>query len=906
MQQKALFGVCLIFCVVIISQLFSCGVFSSKVDYSADVKPIINKHCISCHGGVKKQGGFSLLFQDEALAKTKSGKYAIIPGDASGSEMIKRITHSDPEERMPHHKDPLNSKEIDILKKWIDQGASWETHWAYKPIEKQVVPDITDKWVKNDIDKFILNGINENKLKPSAEADAVTLARRVSLDLVGFSLENVEKQKYLSAPTEQTYQAYVNSLLNSKHYGEKWTSMWLDLARYADTKGYERDPKRDIWKYRDWLIDAFNSDKPYDRFLSEQIAGDLMPNPSEGMYVATAFSRNSMTNDEGGTDNEEFRSAAVVDRVNTTWQTLMSTTFACVQCHSHPYDPFTHEDYYKFMSFFNNTRDEDTYEDYPLYRHYNAEDKKKLNKVKDWLKNNVSEQEKNRISLFLETLQPSYNSITTDQFVNSELSDTKWLAMRQPSSARLPNVKLDDKNVFLIRVLNLVSNGRVELHLDSPSGKMIGWFTTDTKQKDEPWKVHEAAILPTIGTHDVFITYQNKSLKDPKQYGLMFDWLSFNKDVSGVGKAGYTDIKADFVSLLRTKPEVTTPIFIENPQDYLRKNQIYERGSFLARTKEVVPGLPAIFKTKEKLNSRLDLAKWLTSRENPLVSRTMVNRLWEQVFGVGIVETLEDFGSQGANPLDQALLDDLSYKFMTDYKWSSKRLLREIVSSATYRQSSVATDGAIEKDKFNAHYARGPRIRLTAEQIRDQALAICGKLNTKMYGPPVMPYQPQGIWASPYSGDKWIRSTGEEQYRRSVYTFWKRTSAYPSMTTFDGTGREVCISRRIRTNTPLQAFVTLNDSVYVDLSQQFAKKIVDSGKNNPETYIKTAYKQATCRDISPAKYKILLNLFTQTKAKYIKDPALLTKLKNGKNADLAAMSVVCSAILNLDELISKS
>jgi Protein of unknown function (DUF1553)/Protein of unknown function (DUF1549)/Planctomycete cytochrome C len=906
MQRKALLGVLILMFFGLIFQISSCGVFKAKVDYSADVKPIINKHCISCHGGVKKQSGFSLLFKEEALAKAKSGKYAIIPGDADGSELMRRITNTDPEERMPHHKSPLSKAEIEVFRKWIDQGADWETHWAYKPVEKPSVPDVTDKWVRNDIDKFIFENVKKQGMTVSKEADPVTLARRVSLDLVGFPVNNAQKNAYIAAPSDKTYTAYVESLLASPHYGEKWTSLWLDLARYADTKGYERDGNREIWKYRDWLIDAFNADKPYDVFLKEQLAGDLMPNPTENMYVATAFNRNSMTNDEGGTDNEEFRSAAAVDRVNTTWETLMSTTFACVQCHSHPYDPFTHEDYYKFMSFFNNSRDEDTYDDYPLYRHYKADDKKKLEKVESWLKNQVSEQEQKRIGLFLKTLQPSYNSLTMDKFINSELSDTKWLAMRQPSSARLKNVNLDDKNVLMLKVINFVANNTVSIHLDSPEGKMLASFSKKNISLNNTWEILELPLLKTAGTHDLYFKFSNKTLKDPKQNGILMDWLYFTKELPGANKPGYKETKADYWALLNAKPENSTPIFIENPEDFKRKNQIYERGSFLSRTKEVVPGLPAIFNPKQKFYNRLDLANWMISRENPLVSRTMVNRLWEQIFGVGIVETLEDMGSQGASPFSQALLDDLSLKYMTDFKWSTKRLLKELVTSATYRQTSVATPEALEKDKFNTFLARGPRVRLSAEQIRDQALAISEQLNPKMYGPPVMPYQPQGIWASPYSGDKWIRAKDDEQYRRSVYTFWKRTAAYPSMTTFDGTGREVCVSRRIRTNTPLQAFVTLNDSVYVDLSKKLAQKVYSLGKNTPEMSIKLAYNKATGRGITPAKLKILITLFESSKSKYKKEPALIEKINIGKNIDLAALTVVCNAILNLDEVITKS
>ncbi|HRV84666.1 MAG TPA: DUF1549 domain-containing protein, partial [Saprospiraceae bacterium] len=359
------------FWLFLIALIWSCQQ-QPPVDFATQVKPILNKECIICHGGVKKQGNFSVLFREEALGQLKSGAYGIVPGHPESSEMILRLTSTDPEERMPYEHDALPQEQIDLLTRWIKEGAQWGEHWAYQSIREVTPPMASDDWVTNDIDKFILRSAKEQGLQVSPPADPATQARRVSLDLIGYPDEGPATVRYLADPSEANYQAMVDSLLASPHYGEKWTSMWLDLARYADTKGYERDDSRDIWRYRDWLIRAFNADKPYDQFITEQIAGDLLPHPSEDQYIATAFHRNTMTNDEGGTDNEEFRVAAVLDRVNTTWEALLGTTFACVQCHSHPYDPFRHEDYYRFMAFFNDTRDEDTYDDYPRLRHFDS------------------------------------------------------------------------------------------------------------------------------------------------------------------------------------------------------------------------------------------------------------------------------------------------------------------------------------------------------------------------------------------------------------------------------------------------------------------------------------------------------------------------------------------------------
>ena len=358
--------------VAIISSYF---VSNKKVDFNTEVKPLLNKKCITCHGGVKRQSGFSLLFRNDALAINKSGKVAIIPGDADNSEMIKRLYLKDPEERMPYKHPPLSNDEIALLKKWINQGAAWGNHWAYTPVQETPLPNIEQgpfglfgkpAWIKNNVDAFIYEKLKEEKLTPSAMADKATLLRRVSLDLIGMPAPHAIAQQFLESTSSNAYEKLVDTLLTLPTYGEKWTSMWLDMARYADTKGFEKDDGRNIWRYRDWLIDAFNTDKPYNIFLTEQLAGDLLPNPTDAQYIATAFHRNTLTNDEGGSDNEEFRTAAVIDRVNTTWVSLMGTSFACVQCHSHPYDPFRHEEYYKFLAFFNNSRDEDTWAEYPV------------------------------------------------------------------------------------------------------------------------------------------------------------------------------------------------------------------------------------------------------------------------------------------------------------------------------------------------------------------------------------------------------------------------------------------------------------------------------------------------------------------------------------------------------------
>ena len=885
-------------------------VFSSRrttIDFNTQVKPIFNKKCIACHGGVRRKSNFSLLFRVDALAKNKSGKPAIIPGDPDHSEMIRRLTISDPDERMPYKHDPLSKEEIETLRKWIKQGAKWGDHWAYVSVKPVEVPEVKTDWAKNEIDQFIYKKLDEEKLKPSAEADKPTLLRRASLDLIGMLPSKKIADQYLNDHSAGAYETLVDSLLASGHYGEKWGSLWLDLARYADTKGYERDDSRSIWRYRDWLIKAFNSDEHYDQFLTEQIAGDLLPNPTDDQYVATAFQRNTMTNDEGGTDNEEFRTAAVIDRVNTTWQALLGTTFACVQCHTHPYDPFTHDEYYKFMAFYNDTRDEDTYDDYPLLRHFNDSMHQKLNSLTEWLQENVSTEKAKEINRFLRTWEPSINSLTADQFVNSELADTKFLIFRNHAVARLKHVDLENKNLFIYRYVCWLKNGVWAIHRDSPDGPILKTISPDTTND---WKIVETEIPLGTGIHDIYFTYYNPHLKNAVDNGQQMDWFYFTQEFPGKGKPGYETNKKIFWSLLTAKVP-TTPIMMDNPSDMHRATNIFERGNWLVKGDVVTAAVPHALNPmpKNAPNNRLGLAMWLTSKENPLTARTMVNRVWEQLFGNGLAETLEDLGTQGIPPTHQELLDWLSWKFMNDYKWSVKRLLKEIVMSATYRQDSKLTPESLEKDPSNKLYGRGARVRLSAEQVRDQGLCISGLICEKMYGPSVFPYQPKGIWLSPWNGADWVKSEGIEQYRRALYTYWKRTAPYPSMMTFDGVAREVCTARRIRTNTPLQALVTLNDDAYLDMARYFSYKMQGAAKDVKQQ-ISKGYEIALYKPISADKLSVLMKLYEESLQKFKKDNDKTCEMigvdDQHNNPETAAMVVVANAILNLDEVITKN
>lgn len=702
--------------------LWNCGSQEAdKVDFNTQIRPILNAACLSCHGGVKQAGGVSLLFREEALLAGKSGRRCIVPGKPEESELVARLTHSDPDERMPLKHPPLKPEQVDLIKKWIKQGAEWETHWAYIPPKPQPVPATSSEWVRNPVDAFILQKLESEDLQPSPEADRATLLRRVSLDLTGLPPTPTDYARFLNNKATDAYEQEVDRLLTSPQFGERWAALWLDLARYGDSRGYQKDRGRTIWPYRDWVIRAFNQDMPFDQFTIRQLAGDLLPEKSVDNLLATAFHRNTMTNDEGGTDDEEFRTVAVLDRVNTTFEIWQGTTIACVQCHSHPYDPFRHKEYYQLVAYFNNTADADRDDDAPL---------------------------------------------------------------------------LPDK----------------------------------------------------------------------------------------------------------------TPVMRELPPDSSRKTHVFVRGNWLVHGDQVRPDVPKTLKESVPSHApdRLALARWLVNGRNPLTARVTVNRFWEQLFGLGLVETLEDFGTQGAKPSHPELLDYLAVEFVQTDRWSVKKLLRRLTTSATYRQASTLTLDLRERDPQNRLLARGPRVRLTAEQVRDQALAVSGLLSKTQFGPPVMPPQPEGVWQVIRNVMKWKTAEGEDRYRRAIYTYWRKSSPYPSFLTFDSPSRELCVSRRIRTNTPLQALVTLNDPVYWESAQALAGRLP---VNNPTQAIRTGYQFVTGKAPSEIKLAKLKRYYEQSLAHYRRQPKdaaeVVTLPHVNPTPERAALTLTANVLLNMDEAVVK-
>ncbi|MFT4566177.1 MAG: hypothetical protein ACI9FN_001131 [Saprospiraceae bacterium] len=879
------------------------------MDYNTQVKPLLNKHCISCHGGVKQSGSFSLMTRDLALRETESGGHGIVPGDPEASVMINRILLEDPDNRMPKNAPALSMEEIKILTKWVEQGAKWGLHWAYEPLDKQVQEkgieqlsgigqsDGKENALSKRIDQRIKLNLSTSGLSLSARASKSELLRRVSLDLIGMPPSSTIREAFLRAENSISYTELVDQLLASPSFGEKWASMWLDIARYADSRGFERDQSRSIWAYRDYVIKSLNEAKPFDTFIIEQMAGDLIPSPTDEQLIATGFHRNTPTNDEGGTDNEEYRVRAVMDRVSTTWGGLMGTTMACVQCHGHPYDPFPHENFYQTFAFLNNTRDADTGKDYPLLKLLDSLEQTKLEELITWVASVSSEEEAQEISRFVKTGQPAIYSSETDELINADIYDTKYLGIRKNGSARIPNVYMTGVRRILMPLNSFEYGGILTFHLDDPTGPEIKRINLSKKRSE----FLDLDISPYEGLHDIYLKYRNPSMASTEKRGVQFDWFYFASTFPGENDKSQKEFKRLYNELV-TSESPHTLIMSPNPEERQRKTHLFDRGNWASPTEEVQPDIPEIFSDIQDENQpdRMAFAEWIVNDKNPLTARTISNRVWEQLWGNGIVITTEDLGSQGSKPSHPEALDDIAYTWMHDYNWNLKDLIKAIVTTEAYQQSAKLDAQKVEKDPYNELLSRGPRVRLSAEQIRDQALSISGLLSSKMYGPPVMPIQPSGIWETPYNDEIWNESTGVDKYRRAIYTFIKRSSVYPSLVQFDMSTRSVCESRRIQTNTPLQALVTLNDPAFIECASALAKRMEKEGGNSLAQKINYAYYLGLNKNISVEKSEILENLYHQT----------LTELNNesmsyeNEASDLA-MAMVANSILNLDEMLNK-
>jgi len=823
----------------------STGSRAAKVDFTREILPVISSKCFHCHGPDEqtRDGGRRLDIREEAL-KEIDGIRALVPGDLAASDLIVRITSTDKDEVMPPPKEnhALTSGEVELIKAWVQQGAEYKPHWSFAKLQRPEIPASPASGIpraSHAIDAFIRTRLAVEGLAPSPPADPHTLCRRVHLDLTGLPPAPAEMAEFVESyrrdGPQVSYERLVDRLLASPAYGERWAKMWLDLARYADSTGYGSDKFRlNIWPWRDWVINAFNRNLPYDQFTIEQLAGDLLPNARPEQIAATAFHRNTMTNVEGGTDDEEYRVAAIKDRVATTGQVWMGLTVGCAQCHSHKFDPISHREYYGLFAVFNQTEDSDRDDEEP----------------KIPIPTRQEQQQRERLQAELATLQAQLNAETPD----IEAAQHAWEAEQtQSGTAALPEVV------------------RAALALEPT-------------EREPEQRAAVAAHFRSVAPRFAEVRKQIEAKK---------------------GEIG------------KVKP-VALPIMRELGAEKRRKTHVFNKGNFLQKGDEVEATLLAAFPAPAAMPPRIDrleLAKWLVGRNNPLTARVAVNRFWSQLFGTGLVETEEDFGTQGAQPSHPELLDWLALEFMEN-GWDMKRLLKLVVTSATYQQSSKTTAEHLQKDARNRLLARFPRGRLDAEGVRDQALMLSGLLSGKIGGPSVYPPQPDGLWRVAFNGGQnaYPTSTGEDRYRRGLYTFWRRTMPNPTMSTFDAPSRETCTVRRAPTNTPLQAFVTLNDPVFVECAQGLARRILREGGATTAERLRFALGLCLARPADEAQLAALQALFDAELATQRAAPEAAKKLATGPTqplpeksdaAEVAAWTVVANVLLNLDAVLTK-
>ena len=1147
------------------------------IDFNRVIRPILSNRCIACHGpdDGKREAGLRLDDRGSATTVLPSGQSAIAPGQPESSEMIRRILSQDEDIQMPppHFGKPLTPAEITLLQQWIAEGAPFAKHWSYVPPVRPDVPQVSAEhvqWVKSPVDAFALQQMLAHDLRPSVEADAGTLVRRVFLDLIGLppsaeeAVEWTSRLQGASIPAvgvrDEIWAELVDHLMTRPEFGEHWARKWLDLARYADSSGYADDPARTIWPYRDWVIRSINSGMPFDQFTIEQLAGDLLPNPTQDQIIATAFHRNTMTNNEGGTQDEEFRNVAVVDRINTTMAVWMGTTMACAQCHNHKYDPLSQDEYFQLFAILNNTEDADRGDDSPRLPLFTEEQKKRVEFLNGRLAelNGVMATSTEAITASQQQwerrlrVQPNWKTVVPERIQRSgggeaqiqtdgtvfvpSATDKDLYSLDVPLKAlnssvdgplgpvtalqleTLPSEKLPGKGAghgggnFVItelraqwipegnaapaarfiriqipgneKILSLaevqvISGGtnvaikgkatqsstdfagpaeyaidgntdgdflkksvthtaisadpwwELDLGAEVPVDRIVVWnrlgeniharlsnfqislLSSDRSEvqrmsiADPPnpsaeyaasgisdvkfsaavadfhqdgfpagevidgktetengWAVggrigetHALTLVPgnlpdpakggtlrliieqnspyanhLLGSFRIRVTDQGAAIERASTPAQVLELADRPEDQRSAEQqlqlASYyrqqiapelAEARNEMLALQKElqgmKPEASVLVMKELKDGNRRKTLFQFRGNYLDRGHEVHEGLPAVFSADlqgESLN-RLAFAKWLVSDSNPLTGRVVSNRYWEDLFGRGIVASSEEFGAQGDLPTHPELLDWLSRELI-ESGWNTRALLKTIVTSAVYRQSAKVTAQNGAQDPDNRWLARGPRVRLSSEMVRDQALATAGLLSKKMYGPPVKPPQPNlGLSAAFGSSTDWQTSSGEDRYRRAVYTTWRRSNPYPSMATFDAPNREVCTLKRNRTNTPLQALVTLNDPVYVEAAQGLARRML-AQPGNSEAQIRWGFRVALLRDPSGAELQSLQELLSDMIVEYSQDSAAAMTIAteplgalppNMKAEEAAAMTVVSSVILNLDEMLMK-
>jgi Protein of unknown function (DUF1553)/Protein of unknown function (DUF1549)/Concanavalin A-like lectin/glucanases superfamily/Planctomycete cytochrome C len=997
--------------------LTSLTLLGQPVEFNRDIRPILSDRCFACHGPDAATRKTKLRFDLESAARP-----AIVPGDPDHSKLYQRISSPNPASRMPpsySHKEPLTPAQISLLRTWIEQGAKWQPFWSFIPPRKPALPPVSQPaWPRNPIDYFILSRLDREGLHPSPEAAPEALIRRVTLDLTGLPPTPSEVDAFVADPSPAAYEHLVDRLLASPRYGERMAFRWMEAARYGDTNGYQTDGERDMWRWRDWVIDAFNRNMPYDQFTVEQLAGDLLPHPTRDQLIATGFNRNQRTTGEGGIIPEEYRVEYVADRAQTTSIVWLGLTTGCARCHDHKFDPISQKDFYRLFAYFNRIPNERGFawnygNEEPLIKAPIPEQEQTLQRMDagiaraqaqfDALQPQLREAQdkweqkllKSKSADWLPTESLVFHNDPVErfdgkrflEFTSADLEKDLDLGYMQPFTFAAW-VKPDSNDAAILSHSDdyfegsghglYILDGKIRLHLifrwtdlgirvqTAPRVKLHEWqhvaVTYDgkrraagvrifidgqpveteilfdqnnepLKKKDTPFRIGAGGgkrFEGEIGSVRVY-----RAALTPREIAVLVEKQTISQ-IAAIPTATRTEAQRDklaFCFLYTAAPEKirtarleiyslqaardtyyaavpTVMIMADSPQP--RQTFVLKRGAYDDPGEPVSPGVPEVLPPfrPEWPNNRLGLARWLVDPSNPLTARVTVNRFWQSFFGTGIVKTVDDFGSQGEWPVHPELLDWLATDFVSS-GWNVKALVKTIVMSAAYRQSSKVTPELLERDPENRLLARGPRYRLGPEVIRDQALFVSGLLVEKLGGPSVKPYQPAGLWQELAGGKGYIEDQGEGLYRRSLYTYWKRTVVPPFMANFDSPNREQCSVFENRTNSPLQALELMNDVTFLEASRKLAERMMVEGGSTPEQRLAFGYRLVLAKTPDPARLQILEKALTQfstaskTDAREFLHEGRSPQAAKVKLQDLAAYTAVASLLLNLDETITK-
>ena len=959
---------------------------SESVDFNRDIRPILSNHCFQCHGADEDARKAELRLDVRNIAVEKR---AIVPDALADSLLLARITASDPEELMPpaDANKPLSSKQIELLQQWVREGAVYEDHWSFRRVERPEVPAVrSDPWCRNEIDAFVLQRMQAANLKPSAEADRATLIRRLSQDLLGLLPPVEEADRFISDNSPDAFDSLVQRLLSSPHYGERWGRHWLDQARYADSNGYTIDSPRVMWPYRDWVIAALNNDMPFDQFTIEQLAGDLLPDAGKSQQVATAFHRNTMINEEGGVKPDQFRHEAVIDRVNTTGAVWLGLTVGCAQCHTHKFDPISHDEYYRLYAFFNGTTDANSVGATVEVREaemlgWSAEQLEQLDQLqrlqteKAELEKNapaqpsLAEQEWNWQPVKMDAVRASGSvilKIEDDETLlvqsHPAANDSYAITIKRPepvdASAPITAIRLRTLTHpslpangpgtaggnFVLTDIALKANG-AEVRFSrawadhSQSGFPVdsaiddkastGWaINVDGAQVARGIKMnapHEAifSLAKPVTSADGLLTVVMKHELNKNylvgHFALEISTAAVTSDVPETPEsqrlaAIRTQISAMESVLPGNGNAVKQMVMkeLEKPPETF----LLLRGDFLTPDREhgpLTPGVPAAMNRSPEaapFASRIDLARWLVSRDNPLTARVTVNRIWAKYFGRGLVETENDFGYQGTVPTHPGMLDWLAVEFM-EHDWSMKHLHRLIVTSATYRQSSDSQQSS-SVGPANSLFAGQTRFRVEAEIVRDMAVSASGLLSDTIGGPGVYLPQPDGIYDFTQNKKDWPTESGPGRYRRTMYTMFYRSAPYPLLSTFDAPDFSTVCTRRARSNTPLQSLTVANDQVFTELAEGLARRVlVDAALTTDEARCRAAFRHCLTREPEPVELNILQNFLSRELSRFQSSPEDAQKFVTRRDSDpaaevLAAWTSTARALFNTDEFLMRN